>query len=126
MKHVIPKAEDRLGKYLNMRENKGIEIEAYWQDLKEQYGDAVDQFEDQIRGAKTLKEATNAFLMNRNNIIPEFAGTQAPNMAFRNEAEKDRIYESIGMLNPKVSYEQASLEEKNAYMESKLAAQGLL
>lgn len=126
MKHVIPKASDRLGKYLNMRENRGVEIEAYWQDLKEQYGDAIDPFEQQIRGAKTLKEATNAFLMNRNNIIPEFNGTAAPNMAFRNEAEKDRIYESIGMLNPKQSYEAASLEEKNAYFENKLAAQGLL
>lgn len=126
MKHVIPKAADRLGKYLNMRENRGVEIEAYWEDLKEQYGDAIEPFEQQIRGAKTLKEATNAFLMNRNNIIPEFNGTAAPNMAFRNEAEKDKIYESIGMLNPKVSYEAASLEEKNAYMEQKLAAQGLI
>lgn len=125
-KHVIPKAADRLGKYLNMRENRGIEIEAYWQDLKEQYGEAIEPFEQEIRGAKTLKEATNAFLMNRNSIIPEFNGTAAPNMAFRNEAERDKIYESIGMLNPKKSYEAASTDEKNEYFLNKLESQGLM
>ena len=82
--------------------------------------------EDEILNAKTLREATNVFLKNRNKIIKEFRGTSPVDQVFRNDADRDRIYEQVGMLNPKDSYAQASLEEKNAEFRKSLDAQGLL
>lgn len=53
----------------NLREEEGIEIEAYWQNLKEQYGESILPFERKIHGAKTLREAQTAFLNNMGDII---------------------------------------------------------
>ena len=47
----------------NFRENKGVEIEAYWQDLLSRYGESILPYESKIRGAKTLREATSNFYM---------------------------------------------------------------
>lgn len=47
----------------NFRENKGVEIEAYWQDLLSCYGESILPYESKIRGAKTLREATSNFYM---------------------------------------------------------------
>lgn len=66
--HLEPKFESYVSPYLNMRENKGLEIEAYWNELRAKYGEAVEPFERQIRGAKTYREAFNAFMKNRNAI----------------------------------------------------------
>lgn len=126
-KHVMPSASQRIGRYLgNLQENEGSEIALYLDDLKEKYGPSVSLIEDEILNAKTLREATSVFLKNRNKIIKEFRGTAPVEGTFRNEADRDRIYEQVGMLNPKVSYAQASLEEKNAEFRKSLDAQGLL
>jgi hypothetical protein len=53
---------DSVSKYLNIRESKGLAVENYWNDLVSQYGEAVKPFERQIRGAKTYREAFDAFL----------------------------------------------------------------
>lgn len=125
-KHLMPMASERIGKYLNMRENKGVEIEAYWNDLKEQYGENVLPFEKEIRGAKTLKEATSSFLKHRNDIIPEFKLTEAIDMPFRNVEDRKKIYEAVGMLNPIDSYNNASTDDKNKEFLDKQKASGLL
>lgn len=124
-KHVMERAETRIGKYLDMRENGGVEIEEYWQDLKENYGDAVAKFEDEIRGAKTLREATSRFMRHRNEVFKEFENTSALDQVFRNKDERSKIYESVGMLNPEKSYAEASIEEKNSDFLKHQEAQGL-
>lgn len=124
--HMMKPASDRIGQFLNFRENHGIDIDEYWEDLKEQYGDAVLPYENEIRGSKTLKEATTRFLRHRNDIISDFNGTEKPDYPFRNKAERDRIYESTGMLNPEQSYKNAPIEEKNSEFLNKLHGQGLL
>ena len=126
-KHVMESASKRIGSYLgSLRENEGADIAAYMEDLKEQYGEAVNCIEDEVLASKTLREATNVFLKNRNKIFKEFEGTSPVDQVFRNEADKDRIYEQVGMLNPKESYKNASLEEKNSEFRKNLDAQGLL
>lgn len=67
--HLEPKFETYVGSQLNFRENKGIEIERYWNDLCHQYGEAkMKPYEKQIRGAKTYREAFNNFIKNLNKI----------------------------------------------------------
>lgn len=126
-KHVMENASKRIGGYLgNLRENAGNEIAMYMEDLKEKYGDAVDCIREDILGAKTLREATSIFLKNRNKVFKEFEGTSPVNGVYRNAADRDRLYEQAGMLNPKVSYNEASIDEKNASFRESLDAQGLL
>lgn len=57
-----PAQIESVSKYLNIRESKGLVVENYWNDLVSQYGEAVKPFERQIRGAKTYREAFDAFL----------------------------------------------------------------
>lgn len=57
-----PAQVEAVSKYLNIRESKGLAVENYWNDLVSQYGEAVKPFERQIRGAKTYREAFDAFL----------------------------------------------------------------
>ena len=57
-----PAQVEAVSKYLNIRESKGLAVENYWNDLVAQYGEAVKPFERQIRGAKTYREAFDAFL----------------------------------------------------------------
>jgi hypothetical protein len=49
--HVMPKANERIGKFLDLRENKGQEIEDYWTKLCEQYSpEVMAPYEPVIRG----------------------------------------------------------------------------
>ena len=57
-----PHKIDTVSKFLNLRENAGLEVENYWNDLVSQYGDNILPFERQIRGAKTYREAFSAFM----------------------------------------------------------------
>lgn len=57
-----PAQVEAVSKYLNIRESKGLAVENYWNDLVSQYGEAVKPFERQIRGAKTYREAFDAFM----------------------------------------------------------------
>jgi chromosome segregation ATPase len=45
VQHIMPSAEQRIGKYLNLKENGGVEIENYWADLKSKYKEAIDPYE---------------------------------------------------------------------------------
>jgi hypothetical protein len=123
--HLVPKFEERVGKYLNLRENKGIEVEAYWSDLVNNYGDNIKPFEEKIRGAKTLKEATNNFLRYRTQIDPDFAVSQPAEFAYRNRQERAHLYETQGIPNPIESYQNATAEQKNAEFLNKLKESGL-
>jgi hypothetical protein len=123
---MMPNSTERVGKYLNLRENKGIEIENYWADLKEQYGEAIDPYEDKIRGAKTLKEATNVFLKYRTQIDENFNIAQPLEFNYHNRAERARMYEHAGMINPVEEYKSAPVEQKNAEFLNKLKSQGLV
>ena len=122
---LMPMANERIGKYLNLRENKGIEIESYWNDLKEKYGEIMDQFEDQIRGAKTLREATSNFLKFRTQIDPDFMVAQPAEFAYRSRTERAKLYEHQGIVNPIDSYTNSSTEQKNDEFLKNLRAQGL-
>ena len=76
---IVPRFEERVTGLMNFRENNGIEIEAYWQTLVERHGSDIKPFERNIRGAKTLKEATGAYYK----ALPQF---EENNIAIR-EAE---------------------------------------
>jgi hypothetical protein len=123
--HLVPKFEERVGKYLNLRENKGIEVESYWSDLVSKYGDAVKPFESKIRDVKTLREATNAFLRYRTEIDPDFAVSQPVEYAYRNRSERAKLYEHVGVINPVESYANSSVEQKNTEFLNSLKNQGL-
>jgi len=120
-----PKFEERVGKYINFRENKGHLIESYWADQVKQYGDAILPFEDKIRGAKTLQEATNNFLKYKNQIDPNFAVAQPMEFAYRNRSERAVLYEHQGVVNPVEQYRESSLEQKNEDFLNQLKAAGL-
>ena len=55
---------NRMKGFVNFRENHGVQIEDYWNDLVQKYGEAIMPFENRIRGAKTLEEAHSQFLFN--------------------------------------------------------------
>jgi len=124
--HMVPKFEERVGKFMNLRENRGVEVEAYWADLNKKYGEStMKEYEQQIRGAKTLREATQAFFRNRTAIDPDFAVGQPAEYAYRNRGERAVLYEAQGIVNPLQSYNESTLEQKNEDFLKKLAAGGL-
>jgi hypothetical protein len=123
--HLVPKFEERVGKYLNLRENKGIEVESYWSDLISKYGESVKPFEKQIRDVKTLREATNAFLKYRTEIDPNFAVAQPAEYAYRNRDERRKLYEYQGQPDIINDYAKSSIEQKNEAFLSDLKRQGL-
>ena len=59
---------NRMKGFVNFRENHGVQIEDYWADLVQKYGEAIMPFENRIRGAKTLEEAHSQFLFNMSKI----------------------------------------------------------
>jgi hypothetical protein len=122
---LMPMATERIGKYLDLRENKGIEIETYWNDQVKKYGEAMLPFEDKIRGAKTLQEATINFLKYRTQIDSNFAVAQPQEHAYRNRAERAQLYEAHGIVNPIQQYQEASTEQKNEEFLASLKAAGL-
>ena len=101
--HIQPKFESYVSGQLNFRENRGIEVEKYWNDLCNQYGEAkMKPFEKSIRGAKTYREAFNNFIKNLNKI--EESAT---------EYETARISESISNLKARKEYlEEAGMQTK--------------
>lgn len=122
---MMPRFEERVGKYLNLRENKGVEVEAYWHDQLQKYGESILPYESQIRGAKTLREATNAFLRYRTQIDPDFAVAQPAEYAYRNKEERAVLYEHQGIVNPLEEYAKSSVDQKNADFLEKLKSSGL-
>lgn len=70
--HLEKPFESQVGSQLNFRENRGIEVENYWQSLRENYGDAVLPYERQIRFAKTYREAFGNFLKYKEAIDSSF------------------------------------------------------
>lgn len=118
-----PAEKDYVGKYLNMRENHGLDVENYWNDLVTQYGESVKPFERQIRGAKTYNEAFSAF-MKYLPRIDESAG--AAKMATIDESvssnkERGQILQEAGMTKA-----DNSLDEINAYELEKMRKMGLM
>lgn len=83
----------------NFRENKGMEVESYWNKLVEQYGESVRPFERQIRGAKTYYEASMAFLRNKNSIDGSFHAAEQANLSanITNKNARKQYLEEAGM-----------------------------
>lgn len=100
--HVMPKFESRVNGYLNLREDKGLGVEAYWADLYETYGENLMPYERQIRTAKTLREAQSAFIR-----VMKFVDSDAhaANEAVISEAvrqkDRKRMLENTGYKNEK-------------------------
>ena len=59
---------NRMKGFVNFRENHGVQIEDYWNDLVQKYGEAIMPLKNRIRGAKTLEEAHSQFLFNMSKI----------------------------------------------------------
>ena len=123
--HVMPKSDVRIGKFLNLREGRGTEVEDYWFDLCEKYGeDNLRLFEHEIRDAKTLREATSRFLKYRTRIDPDFAVAQPINQfAYRNRDERAKLMEHQGIPVPRS--EDWEVEAINADFERRMNAAGL-
>lgn len=118
-----PAEKDYVGKYLNMRENRGLDVENYWNDLVTQFGESVLPFERQIRGAKTYNEAFAAFMKYRNRI-DESAGAAAAatiDSSVSSLKERKAILEEAGMQ--KMSEE---LEDINALELERMKKMGLM
>lgn len=97
--HVIPAFRERVSGAINLREGMGNEIEAYWGDLYKRYGESILPYERHIRGAKTIREASNAFMRNRQFIDPDFASAESARIVEGAVPQKDRkrILEGAGM-----------------------------
>ena len=123
--HIVPRFNDRVGKFFNLRENKGVEIEEYWKDLCDQYGEEnLKKFERQIRDVKTLKEATSAFLRYRTQIDPDFAVAQPINQyAMRSVTDRKNLLEHQGVPVP--DPESWETEMINRNFERRLIQNGL-
>ena len=111
--HVEPRFEAKVGKFLNFREDMGQRIEAYWGDLVSKYGESVVPYERHIRGAKTLNEATQAFLKFKDYIDPRFAMVKESTLdesAIHSRADRVKLLSSAGVP---VYREQKTLDEIN-------------
>lgn len=98
--HIEPKFESYVGSQLNFRENKGIEVENYWNDLCNQFGEAtMKPFEQSIRGAKTYREAFNAFMKNRARIDEDAAAEEEARISesIVNQKERREYLKESGM-----------------------------
>lgn len=118
-----PAEKDYVSKYLNMRENRGLDVENYWNDLLTQYGESVMPFERQIRGAKTYNEAFSAFMKYRNRI-DESAGAAAAatiDESVSSLKERANILAEAGMTRV-----EESIDDINAYELEKMRKMGLM
>lgn len=96
----IPNATERIGSYLNFRENGGAAVEAYWADLIARHGEAIKPFERQIRGAKTYREASAAYIR----ILPTIdednmyaISARLPESTSISQKERQEMLEKAGM-----------------------------
>ena len=94
-----PAKIDTVSKYLNLRESKGLEVENYWNDLVAQYGESIQPFERQIRGAKTYREAFAAFMKYLPRIDESAGAAQAATIdpAVSSMRERQQILNDAGM-----------------------------
>jgi chromosome segregation ATPase len=124
IKNFQPKFETRVGQHLNFREGLGAGIEAYWGDLVAKYGENVTPYERHIRGAKTLQEATSAFLKFKDYIDPKFAQVHnsiLDESAIHTKAQRAALLEAAGQP---VYQEEISVEERNKIYLEKMRKQG--
>lgn len=114
-----PVQKDYVSKYLNMRENRGLDVENYWNDLLTQYGESITPYERQIRGAKTYNEAFAAFMKYLPRIdesaaaakvadIDEGVGTYRERQQIMSEAGMEKMSEDIDEIN---AYELESMKK---------------
>jgi hypothetical protein len=96
----IPSATERIGSHLNFREGGGAAVEAYWTDLVGRHGEAIKPFERQIRGAKTYREASAAYIR----ILPTIDEDNASAISARlpestaiSQKERQTMLEKAGM-----------------------------
>lgn len=125
--HIEPKFESYVSGQLNFRENRGLEVENYWHDLCTQYGEAkMKPFEKQIRGAKTYREAFNAFLKNLSRIdeSAETYQTARISESIANKKARKEYLEEAGM-NTKFN-EGLTIDEVNAIEYEEMKKKGFI
>ncbi len=91
--------QDEMTGFVNFREDRGVEINEYWNDLKKNYGNKILPYEDKIRGAKTLAEASMAFLRARDDIDEGFKSAHDARLDEGTLTQEDRrtILKEAGM-----------------------------
>lgn len=94
---MMPTYAERVSGHLNFRENGGVRVEKYWADLTDRYGNVIAPYERQIRGAKTYKEATQAFLKALPNLDPSADLARLPETASMTASERREKLEEAGM-----------------------------
>lgn len=111
--HIEPKQESHISPYLNMKEHRGLEVNAYWNDLVNQYGDAVLPYERQIRGAKTYREAFAAFLRYLPKIDEAAGAAEAASLDYNISSLKERqmYLEEAGMAKPSTDIDEINAAE---------------
>ena len=97
--HIAPTKTDMIVSKSFFRENQGSEVEQYWNDLKNVYGDRINPFEKSIRGAKTYREAFNNFLKNKDAIDESFERIKEStiNPEITSKTERKRMLKEAGM-----------------------------
>jgi predicted nuclease with TOPRIM domain len=119
--HVQPAFTERVSKYLNFRENNGVQIESYWADLYSRYGESITPFERQIRDAKTLREAQHAFMK----IMPQVdKNLKAVQEASFMESDATHHMEQLKESGMKID-ELNTLDAVNAAAKARMEAFGL-
>lgn len=122
--HVVPSKTDMIVSKSFFRENQGSEVEQYWEDLKEMYGERILPFEKSIRGAKTYREAFNNFLRNKDSIDNSFERIKEAtiNPEITSKTERKRMLKESGMNFEDMN--NMSVEEINQLEYERMKAKG--
>lgn len=94
---IMPRYEERAKGFLNFNEGG---IEAYWKDLVERHGNAILQYEQQIRGAKTIREASSLYMKYLPYIDEDAAAAEKARLseaAHFSKQERKEMLEEAGM-----------------------------
>lgn len=98
-KHLESSVSSKISNSLNLKEAGGRRVDAYYEDLHQRYGEAIEPFEKEIRGCHTYSEATRVFFSNRDKIDNAFREAQeayvSPNIT--NQKKRAEYFKEAGM-----------------------------
>lgn len=97
---IETRPKDNLSNFVDFRENGGAGVEGYWNDLVQRHGEAIKIHENKIRGAKTYKEASAAYIRALPTLDGRTVAVQRatlPESTSISRAERKQMLEKSGM-----------------------------
>jgi hypothetical protein len=94
---MVQPASKRIGSYLNFNEADGAAVEQYWADLVARHGATIRPYEHQIRGSKTYKEASAAYVKVLSALDDSADVARLPESVSISKTERKEMLEQAGM-----------------------------